>query len=604
MRNVSNVPDEPAQIPLWRTATGSSFPLPPGAANGPVMCRVAFKTMQYLATRTEDASVIESSLASRMEAHRPMFKKLLDQAGEIAGISLQENSSVDLFLSKPNSGEFFRIRLKDVSLCPGPEPLLDAIGGFDVGQVEETDVPAALWAEMKQNMGPKLVRANSQLSDTDLQNEPLVLTATPASRHSFRIRLKLLGNKLVANYMMLVPKLSVKGHWRYASHKVTLLGKSKTPMKPAGDFGSFVLYNVRGDQMGEVVLEHEFLNQRVRVLPKTVASASEIVLVPELSDLERIHNLACDAQKVRPILEALGLDRKTGERDVAYAKRLGRALRSFAYDAEATEAELSDLTTMIWRKQRGDCSAFNAGFVFALRAFGIPARVSLGFKYGTAVRDACGAVVAPHAQAEFFAEGIGWVPCDATAGVRRFGHEATEVLSFIEWRPANAALEEVKDMQQFIEADYHSFHKLQAKVAGQEWADKPISVEKFTEFVAIAKGAELTSQLKEVLQLSRNKAPSASHMADLLAAWELGQFRELGTGNGLTESARAGLKIFEGGPYCGRALGKAEIKENMIVPDEIHAVMEHVGAKSTKDWSKLWPYGVFSCNYEFTHQPP
>ena len=77
------------------------------------------------------------------------------------------------------------------------------------------------------------------------------------------------------------------------------------------------------------------------------------------------------------------------------------------------------LPGLIWEKRFGDCSAFNAGFVYGLRAYGVPARVSLGFKYGSAVKTACGSFTATHAQAEFFAEGIGWVPCDATCRLMR-----------------------------------------------------------------------------------------------------------------------------------------------------------------------------------------
>ena len=62
--------------------------------------------------------------------------------------------------------------------------------------------------------------------------------------------------------------------------------------------------------------------------------------------------------------------------------------------------------------------------------------------------------------------------------------------------------------------------------------------------------------------------------------------------------------MFEGGPYKGQALRAPSLNENMLIPDEINAVMEHVGAKSDTDWSQLWPYGVFSCKYDFDHQPP
>lgn len=424
--------------------------------------------------------------------------------------------------------------------------------------------------------------------------------------------MKLLGNQLAANYLLLVPKLRTSnGQARYKSHKATLRCAGKI-LDASADYHSFLLFNARGDQVADLVLEHEFLNQRVRVQSKEGKfEASEVVPVPELDEMERVSCLSCNSRSIRSVLQPLGLERKSGERDIAYAMRLGRALRNgYAYDTAATEADLSNLTTSIWEKRRGDCSAFNAGFVFALRAFDIPARVSLGFKYGSAVQEACGTTVAPHAQAEFFADGIGWVPCDATTGVHRFGHEAIHVLSFVEWRTASASLQEVNDLRKVVQKEYHSLRKLMAKLEGplKEVAEKPVVTKEFAKILSQTTSCsepEALSQIQAVLQLSnQEKKPSAARTADLLATFELGQFRTLGTGDGLTEAARAGLKMFEGGPYKGQALRAPSLNENMLIPDEINAVMEHVGAKSDTDWSKLWPYGVFSCKYDFDHQPP
>ena len=575
------------------------------------MCRVAFKAMQFLGRRTEDASIIEASLVERMASHRPMFKQLLDHGGDVLGLQMAGSKSVHVYLGKSGSPDLLRILLKDLSLSSDPEPLLDGIGGFDVGPVEEQDIPQDLWMEMsraKASTAPKLVRAPSQVSDQDLQNAPLVLTAVPLGRHTFKVRLKLLGNQLAANYLLLVPKLRTgNGQARYKSHKATVKCAGRI-LDAAADYPSFLLFNARGDQVADLVLEHEFLNQRVRVQPKGGNfSASEVVAVPKLNEMERVSCLSCSRRKIQSVLQPLGLERKSGERDIAFAMRLGRALRSYAYDTAATEADLSNLTTSIWEKQRGDCSAFNAGFVFALRAFGIPARVSLGFKYGSAVQEACGSTVAPHAQAEFFADGIGWVPCDATTGVHRFGHEATHVLSFVEWRTASASLQEVNDLQHIIKKEYHSLQSLFSKLDGplKEVAPKPVVPKDFAKILSETTSCSQTealSQVQELLQLSE-KTPSAAQTAELLAAFELGQFRTLGTGDGLTEASRAGLKMFEGGPYKGQALRAQALNENMLIPDQIDAVMEHVGAKST-DWSKLWPYGVFSCKYDFDHQPP
>ena len=296
VRNVSNISDEPSTAPsLWRTSTGSSFPLPPGA--GGDLCGMAFKTMQFLGNRTEDKSIIEASLVARMSSHRPMFQKLLDQGGEVLGLHMAGSKSVDVYLGKSGSQELLRIRLKELSLSSDPEPLLDGIGGFDVGPVEERDVPHELWTEMSRARAstdaPKLVRAPSQISE-DLQSAPLVLTAVPLGRHIFKIRLKLLGNQLAANYLLLVPKLRTSnGQARYKSHKATLRCAGKI-LDASADCQSFLLFNARGDQVADLVLEHEFLNQRVRVQSKEGKfEASEVVPVPELDEMERVSCLSC-----------------------------------------------------------------------------------------------------------------------------------------------------------------------------------------------------------------------------------------------------------------------------------------------------------------------
>jgi len=92
---------------------------------------------------------------------------------------------------------------------------------------------------------------------------------------------------------------------------------------------------------------------------------------------------------------------------------------------------------------------------------------------------------------------------------------------------------------------------------------------------------------------------SGTDWARLVLAYELGKFRDLRAGDLLTDCARAGVKMLEGGPFSGKVLPLSRLKENMLVPDRIDAVMEHVGAElREQDWSKMWPYGVISCSYE------
>ena len=357
-----------------------------------------------------------------------------------------------------------------------------------------------------------------------------------------------------------IPKLRtvLAGHARYASHRVSVKGLSDSSRT---DFPSFVLANVRGEQLRNLEVEHEFVNQQVRVQQKESKAedtgAADVVPVPVLSATERASSLACEGQAIRSLLSRLGLARSGGERDVAYAMRLGRELRhGYEYDVKLSEADLQRLPTLIWETRRGDCSAFNAGFVFALRAHQIPARISLGFKYGQAVRDACGSVVAPHAQCEFFAEGIGWIPCDATAGVHRLGHEAAATLSFLEFRPASITAEELQDLRKVL-------------------------------------GPTAVPELKA-------EPDNDTEQARLSLAENLGKFRDFCASDPLTDTARAGAKMFEGGPFKGQPLKLGQLNEIMLIPAEIDAIMDHLKARPrAEEWSKMWPYGVISCSYEF-----
>mmetsp|Transcript_33942 Transcript_33942/g.78990 ORF Transcript_33942/g.78990 Transcript_33942/m.78990 type:complete len:707 (+) Transcript_33942:31-2151(+) len=601
VRNVSGLPESPPK-PLWRTATGrGAFALPPGVASGPLIARIAFKVMQYMAMRTEDATCMDGGLICRVGSHRQTFKKLLDRAGEIAGaraLSSTDGKSVDLYLMKSSAGEVFRVCLQNLQLSPGPDPMLEGIGGFDVGPIEPATIPKELWAEMCQpdwlcrsesavekDSRPELLRKLSE-GDVDWQNAPLMLKVMSASRHVLRVRFSLIGNELSSRYIVLIPKLRTveEGHARYASHRVSVQGLTDNATT---DFQSFVLLDLPGDQLSHVAVEHDFVNQQVRV-QQTDTVAREVldavIPVPVLTPEERASSLACEGRELRSLLSSQGLGRLSGERDIAYAVRLGRHLRhGYKYDVALAETDLASLPTSIWKAKRGDCSAFNVGFVFALRAHQIPARISLGFKYGQAVFDACGSVVAPHVQCEFFAEGIGWIPCDATAGVHRLGHEATGMLSFLEFRSASLTVQDLQDLREV-------FGPTVGPVELHENSQQDHSC----------------ASSKDVLKASDISDPkiTASQSKRVATAHELGKFRDLRAGDPLTDCARTGAKMFEGGPFRGKPLKLGQLNENMWVPAEIDAVMDHLKAKPrAEDWSKMWPYGVISCSYELEEKP-
>lgn len=66
--------------------------------------------------------------------------------------------------------------------------------------------------------------------------------------------------------------------------------------------------------------------------------------------------------------------------------------------------------------RRGNCTDFHAIFIGYARAVGVPARFSIGFPL-PAERGA-GEVSGYHCWAEFYAEGIGWVPVDASEAAK------------------------------------------------------------------------------------------------------------------------------------------------------------------------------------------
>jgi len=361
------------------------------------------------------------------------------------------------------------------------------------------------------------------------------------------------------------------------------------------------------------VVEHAYTNCRVRVQPRSSADISDIVPVPELLPEERANSLAVDspqASLLQKLLTAQGLARRPDERDIAFAMRLGRSLGNdgYKYDVAATDAHVKDLPLLIWEQRRGDCSAFNAGFVYALRAFGVPAHVSLGFKYGRAVQQACGSAVAPHAQAEFFAEGIGWVPCDVTLGIKRLGHDGSSQLSFVEWRPAAMSLAEAEELAQVMRSPddvLATRERLRQRLeehggGGRMLADDLASGLEHAEGLTRDAAQGRVGQVMRACGYAGDAAVSAEEFARGAAAFELGRFRELGAGDGLTSTSTAGVKFYEGGPYKGTPLNTRQLRENMMVQDGIEEVVAHVGGgREAPDWSRMWPHGVLRCRYEF-----
>jgi hypothetical protein len=206
-------------------------------------------------------------------------------------------------------------------------------------------------------------------------------------------------------------------------------------------------------------------------------------------------------------------------------------------------------------------------------------------------------------------------------GIKRLGHEASGVISFIEWRPATMSLFEAEDLSKLLLSGTDASLAVASKIGSTATRLESLdggeqSIERWLGKLKQLPPSERTSWTSDVENLGRlltigqtdADAPmpafSAEQLSRGLAAVELGKYSELGKGCALTASSNAGAKFYEGGPYKGQPLDPARLRENMIVQDGIEKVMGCVGgAGGAVDWASMWPYGVFTCSYEFEEKP-
>jgi len=128
--------------------------------------------------------------------------------------------------------------------------------------------------------------------------------------------------------------------------------------------------------------------------------------------------------EVQEWIEKHGLTKATEESTLRFAWRVFQVVqKNLRYELPNGEANFFRCSRTV-KTGKGDCGASNLLFCAALRNSGIPARVY------------CGRMVinpnpgASHSRGEFYADGVGWVPVDATAPTRdggerfeRFGND-------------------------------------------------------------------------------------------------------------------------------------------------------------------------------------
>lgn len=117
-------------------------------------------------------------------------------------------------------------------------------------------------------------------------------------------------------------------------------------------------------------------------------------------------------------IKAKGLRRGDREGEITFARRVFVRLASdFEYEYLA---EMNRVASAVCRAGKSDCGGLSALFVTLLRAEGIPARMLAGRWALSAKKDEKVGEVRyfqEHVKAEFFAQGVGWVPVDVSSAV-------------------------------------------------------------------------------------------------------------------------------------------------------------------------------------------
>ena len=119
--------------------------------------------------------------------------------------------------------------------------------------------------------------------------------------------------------------------------------------------------------------------------------------------------------KIRQWAEAV-VNRAGAKTDLAKARAIyNHVIATVKYDKTGTGWGRGDIYYAC-DARRGNCTDFHAVFIGYCRAVGVPARFAIGFPLPADRR--AGQVNGYHCWAEFWADGVGWVPIDASEAAK------------------------------------------------------------------------------------------------------------------------------------------------------------------------------------------
>jgi transglutaminase-like putative cysteine protease len=233
------------------------------------------------------------------------------------------------------------------------------------------------------------------------------LFAQPRDRQfSFEYRAAVPSNLSAHSFRLWIPIPHDDDYQRITNLQI----ESPNPYHISTDELGNTVLNIESTKPASIALKFDCVRkEHLRPTPSTTA-------VAPLTPAERAHWLAPD--RLVPIDDTI---RKWASEVVASAHahtdlEMARAI----YDHVVATVKY-DKTGKGWGRgdiyyacdaRRGNCTDFHAIFIGYARAMGIPARFSIGFPLPA--ERGHGTIAGYHCWAEFYAQGIGWIPIDAS----------------------------------------------------------------------------------------------------------------------------------------------------------------------------------------------
>ena len=282
----------------------------------------------------------------------------------------------------------------------------------------------------------------------------LVVSAPPSPAYGLKVVEKD-RIEAVLTYKIEIPKLQVQEWIIYAAQAPELPGQVQvhTTLEPEGkasfelspEHRPMTLARLSGKGREKEVTIHVKYQATLRsrdLMPLKRGKAP--ITVAPLSDQTRQMLVKTDgdfdwkAEPVQKWVREHDVMRRPGESEVDFARRVFVAIkRSFNYEFKSG---MDRHASAVCRAGKTDCGGLSVLFATILRGHDIPARTLVGrWAQSSKAKETVGdlAYYQTHVKAEFYADGIGWVPADLASalhdkqgdGLSCFGHDPGNFLT-------------------------------------------------------------------------------------------------------------------------------------------------------------------------------